>query len=64
MGPPRAAHSASSARAEPADDPDWNHLTDKKVLDFSDEDAFNTQFQKLLKGLRIYYPPGTAAAGG
>ncbi len=41
------------------DDPDWGHLQDKAVLDFSKwkTKAFEAPFRKLLDGLKKYYPP-------
>ena len=38
-------------------DVDWEHLTKKNILDFSKwkTKAFGGQFEKLLKGLKIYY---------
>ena len=46
---------------EGKDDPFWQYLRDTYfVLNFSkwqDDDAFDTQFAKLLKGMKIYYPP-------
>lgn len=34
----------------------WRKLTDKAILDFSPNADFETQFGKLLRGLRINYP--------
>ena len=38
---------------------EWEHMTKKKILDFSKwkTKAFGGQFEKLLKGLKIYYTP-------
>ncbi len=38
-------------------DVNWGHITDKNILDFSKwrTKAFSGQFEKLLKGLKIYY---------
>ncbi|UCE61014.1 MAG: toll/interleukin-1 receptor domain-containing protein [Phycisphaerales bacterium] len=38
-------------------DPDWGHLTDKNILDFSawETDAFEGQFEKLIRGFKRYY---------
>ena len=38
----------------------WEHMTDKLILDFSKwkTKAFDGQFAKLLKGLKIYYTRG------
>ena len=47
------------------DDPAWLYLTDKLILDFpvwENDEAFDPQFQKLLKGLKIYYPPADAGS--
>lgn len=40
-------------------DVSWEHLGKKNVLDFSqwETDGFDTQFKKLLSGLKIYYGP-------
>ena len=38
----------------------WRQVKKKNVLDFSkwqDDGAFDEQFAKLLKGMKIYYPP-------
>lgn len=39
------------------DDPKWGHVADKLILDFSTwkTKAFEPQFQKLLKGMKINY---------
>ena len=42
----------------------WERIGARFVLDCSkweDDDAFNTQFAKLLKGMKIYYPPKDGA---
>ena len=38
-------------------DVDWEHLTKKNILDFSESEtpAFDGQFDKLLKDLKIYH---------
>ena len=40
----------------------WRQIKKKHVLDFSKwkTKAFEDQFQKLLKGLKIYYPPAAS----
>jgi len=39
------------------DNPNWGHLKDKVILDFSawKTKAFGGQFDKLLKGMKINY---------
>ena len=41
----------------------WRQVKKKHVLDFSKwkTKAFNAQFEKLLKGLKIYYAPKVQA---
>lgn len=44
----------------------WREVREKNVLDFSkweDEAAFKEPYQKLLKGLKIYYPPKDKGEG-
>lgn len=42
----------------------WHQLKKKNILDFSKwkTKAFQQPFQKLIKGLKIYYPPAFAPA--
>lgn len=44
---------------EKMDDPNWSHLPDKLILDFAKwkTKAFEEPYQKLLQGLKKYYPP-------
>ena len=35
----------------------WRRVREKLVLDFSDPEAFDAEFDKLLEGLKKYYPP-------
>lgn len=46
-------------------DPLWRQLQKKLVLDFSGwkTKKFGPQFEKLVKGLKIYYQPGADGAG-
>ena len=49
--------SLDEARKNKVTDVDWEHLTKKNILDFRKwkTKAFGAQFDKLLKGLKIYY---------